>query len=64
MPLKQGHSQETISKNISTETGAGKPHDQAVAIALNTARESLKKHTDEYHKKKAIEKHPYLGKKE
>ncbi len=64
MPLKEGHSQESISKNIKTEQKAGRPHDQAVAIALNTARESLKKHTDDRHRAAAVKKYPYLGKKE
>ena len=36
-PLKQGKSQEAISKNIRTEKEAGKPQDQAVAIALRVA---------------------------
>jgi len=40
MPLSHGKSKESISKNIKTEIGAGKPQDQAVAIALNTAREA------------------------
>lgn len=40
MPLSQGKSKKSISKNISTEENAGKPHDQAIAIALNTAREA------------------------
>lgn len=40
MPLKQGKSRGTISSNIRTEIGAGKPQKQAVAIALNTARRS------------------------
>lgn len=38
MPLKSGSDKETISKNIETEEAAGKPHDQAVAIALHKAK--------------------------
>lgn len=40
MPLKKGKSKKTISENIKTEMEAGRPQDQAVAIALNTARKS------------------------
>jgi len=42
MPLKKGSSQATISKNIRTEMGAGKPQKQAVAIALDIARRTAK----------------------
>lgn len=40
MPLRRGTSREAIGENIRTEQEAGKPHDQAVAIALDTARRS------------------------
>lgn len=37
MPLKPGKSQEVINENIRTEMAAGKPREQAVAIALSKA---------------------------
>lgn len=43
MPLKSGSSKEVISSNISTEMKHGKPHDQAIAIALNKAGKFKKK---------------------
>lgn len=40
MPLLKSKSKEAIGENIKTEQEAGKPHKQAIAIALNTAREA------------------------
>lgn len=40
MPLSKGHSQKTISHNISEMIEAGHPRDQAIAAALNTARKA------------------------
>lgn len=42
MPLHKGKSPKTVSANISEMVRAGHPQNQAVAAALNTARESAK----------------------
>lgn len=42
MPLDKSKTKKAISKNIETEQNAGKPHDQAVAIALHTAHPNEK----------------------
>ena len=43
MPLKQGYSKKTISENIARERRAGKPRNQAIAIAMETARLAKRK---------------------
>lgn len=43
MPLKKGSSRKVIGENIATEVHAGKPREQAIAIALSTAGKSNKK---------------------
>jgi len=43
MPLKKGYSPKTISKNIGAEIKSGRPPEQAIAIALDTARRAAKK---------------------
>ncbi|MFH2885235.1 MULTISPECIES: hypothetical protein [Enterobacteriaceae] len=37
MPLKKGRSKKVIGQNIATEIKAGKPKDQAIAIAMDKA---------------------------
>lgn len=37
MPLREGNSREAIAENIRTEMAAGKPRNQAVAIAMRKA---------------------------
>jgi hypothetical protein len=43
MPLKKGSSRKTVSSNISELVHSGRPQKQAIAIALNTARQGRAK---------------------
>jgi len=43
MPLNPGKSKEAIGENIATEIKAGKPRNQAIAIAFSVAGKSKKK---------------------
>lgn len=43
MALKKGYSRTTINKNVKREAEAGKPRNQAVAIALDKARRDYKR---------------------
>ena len=43
MPLTKGYSRKSIGKNIKVEEKAGRPRKQAIAIALNVAREAAMK---------------------
>ena len=43
MPLKKGYSRSSIGENIKMEEKAGRPKKQAIAIALNVARDAAMK---------------------
>ena len=43
MPLKKGYSRSTIGNNIKMEEKSGRPKKQAIAIALNVARDAAMK---------------------
>ncbi|WP_196796418.1 hypothetical protein [Klebsiella aerogenes] len=43
MPLEKGRSKKVIGENIASEIKAGKPKDQAIAIAMSKASKKKKK---------------------
>lgn len=43
MPMHKGRSKKVIGENIATEIKAGKPKDQAIAIAMSKAGKKKKK---------------------
>lgn len=43
MPLQMGKSKQAFSQNVKTEMAAGKPQNQAVAIAYSQARRGMPK---------------------
>lgn len=43
MPLKSGKSKKVISQNISAELKAGRPQNQAIAIAMSKAGKNKKR---------------------
>lgn len=53
MPLKEGKSKSTMSKNIKKEMDSGKSQKQAVAIAMSKAGKSLPKRGERTAKNKA-----------
>lgn len=51
MPLKSGKSNASVSSNIKTEVGAGKPKAQAIAIAMRKAGRSNQESVDRFNEK-------------
>jgi len=43
MPLIKSAKKADVGRNIKTEMAAGRPHRQAIAIALNTQRQAKKR---------------------
>lgn len=62
MPLDKSGSKASVGTNIKAEEAAGKPHKQAIAIALSVQRRAGDGHTtsglDHAMRKHADEQHP------
>ena len=51
MPLKSGKSNKVISSNIRTEMAAGRPQEQAVAIAMRKAGKAKPRTGTKWHER-------------
>jgi hypothetical protein len=57
MPLEKGSSNKAVGDNIKKLEGEGRPHDQAIAIALKTAGKSNQSMEEKHEDKTAVVKH-------
>lgn len=56
MPLVESKSKKVLGENIGKEIAAGKPRDQAAAIAYSVQRKAMEKKKDEKKDKKKEDK--------